>query len=77
MKGEVKKLRVVPDKRFGWPRSGNIVPGINLVKIFEDRRLLPDFVVELPVDYRRFIEARNADGPGFIRRHGDEVFAGA
>src|SRR5205807_8703140 len=69
LKAEIKKLRVIADEDFGWFRWSNIVAGISLVEVPQDHRRLPDFIIKLAVDDRRFLEARNPYRLGFLGRN--------
>ena|SRR5438132_7510688 len=59
VKREVNEFGVIPGKHFspGGRRRG--VAGPPLIKVFEDCRLLPNFIVQLAINYRRFIKTRD------------------
>src|SRR5262249_8861877 len=61
MKGEVEIPRIVSDHSFSRLRWSDVVSRTCLVKVSKDGSLLPDFLIELAVDYRRRLKPGQAN----------------
>ena len=65
---DIQIFFVVTDHHFGRFRGGDVVARIGLIKILQNLRRLPDFVVEFAVNHRRRGKFDYADGSHFLRR---------
>jgi hypothetical protein len=73
---DVQRLAVIEHTDFGALAGGRSFARFLLRELFDQRRLLPDLVVEHAIDFRRLIDADRRDGIALAMIVGGAVLVG-